>query len=94
VSSVRTSVGGAAVRVRGQLRRRQERYVVCPVDGFLFRPLYTSGVCPLCGATPGPEEPPPLPYLVRFDRFRTGVFALALVSAVMSALVLYTYFTH
>jgi hypothetical protein len=80
-----------SVAIRSPIRRRPESYVVCPQDGFSFRPLYTGGKCPLCGeAAPGGE--PSLPWLLRVDRFWLGLAALALASLAMMALVLFTYF--
>ena len=79
------------VAIRSPIRRRPDVYFVCPQDGFSFRPLYTGGKCPLCGAAaPGGE--PPLPLLLRIDRFWLGLLALALSSLGMMTLVLFMYF--
>lgn len=82
-----------AVRLRGlgAGRRRGDQYVLCPEDGTWFRPLYTDGMCPLCGE-PIAEEPS-LPLLMRLDSVLTGLVALGVVSVAMSAVVLYTYFS-
>lgn len=80
-----------SVALRSPIRRRQDHYVLCPEDGSWFRPLYTEGKCPLCGvAAPGGE--PPLPLLLRVDRFWLGMAALVLCSLAMAALVLFMYF--
>ena len=66
-------------------------YALCAEDRFWFRPAYTDGKCPLCGAfAPGGE--PPLPLLLRIDRFSLGLGVFAIVTLVMSVLVLYMYF--
>lgn len=80
-----------SVAVRSFVGRRRDHYVLCPTDGFSFRPLYTDGKCPLCGeAAPGGE--PSLPLLLRLDRFWLGMAALVLSSLAMAALVLFMYF--
>ena len=89
-------VSSTAVRMRGLGRglglRRGDQYVLCPVDGAWFRPLYTDGMCPLCGE-PIAEEALGLPLPMRIDGFALGMGALVLSSLAMCALVLYTYFT-
>jgi hypothetical protein len=89
-------VSSVAVRLRGLGRglghRRGDEYVLCPEDGTWFRPMYTDGMCPLCGQ-PIAEEGRGLPLLMRLDGFAMGVGALALASLGMCALVLYAYFT-
>jgi hypothetical protein len=82
----------SAVATRLRPRPRADEYVLCPEDGSWFRPLYTDGVCPLCGE-PAAEEGEGLPYLLRLDGFRIGILALVIASLGMSALVLYTYFS-
>jgi hypothetical protein len=90
VSTVARAVSGAAERLHARPRERDE-YVLCSEDGYWFRPAYTSGKCPLCGAVaPGGAPLPPL--LVRMDRSWLGVALFALVSLCMSALVLVMYF--
>jgi hypothetical protein len=80
-----------SVAIRSPIRRRHDRYALCPEDGFWFRPLYTGGKCPLCGeAAPGGE--PSLPLLLRIDRFWLGMVALTLCSLAMATLVLIMYF--
>jgi len=74
-----------------RLRPHRDEYVLCPEDGAWFRPLYTDGMCPLCGE-PVAEEERGLPLLLRLDGFRIGVGALVISSLGMCALVLYTYF--
>jgi hypothetical protein len=74
-----------------RFRARGDQYVLCPEDRFWFRPLYTGGKCPLCGETVA-EGAPPLPLLLRLDRYWLGIAVLALASAGMTALVLWTYF--
>lgn len=83
-------VSAVATRMRGRLRGRDDRYAICPEDGFWYRPVYTDGKCPLCGE-PAPGDAPSLPLSLRLDRFGLGLAALILVSAGMSALVLYMY---
>jgi hypothetical protein len=79
------------VAIRSPIRRREDRYALCPEDGFWFRPLYTGGKCPLCGE-PAPGGEPPLPLLLRIDRFWLGMAALTLCSLAMATLVLLMYF--
>lgn len=93
MSTVLKSPKDAAGRVRGRLRERPADYAFCAKDNFFFRPVYTGGVCPLCGE-PVAEESRPLPALMRFDRFRFGMALLALVSVGMSTLVLVMYFVR
>ncbi|MGH3009003.1 MAG: hypothetical protein ACRDLM_06300 [Gaiellaceae bacterium] len=85
------STRGAAGRLLAPLRGRGDSYAVCPEDGFWFRPLYTSGKCPLCGEKVS-SGAPRLPLLLRADRFFLAMGALALVSLVMCGLVLYLFF--
>ena len=66
-------------------------YVLCPTDGFWFRPAYTEGKCPLCGEVAAGGGPPP-PLVARIDRLSLGMTAVALVSLAMTALVLFMYF--
>ena len=82
----------SAVATRLRPRPRGEQYVLCPEDGTWFRPLYTDGMCPLCGE-PVAEEEPGLPLLMRVDGVRAGVVALGITSLCMTVLVLYTYFS-
>lgn len=82
----------SAVATRLRLRPRGEQYVLCPEDGTWFRPLYTDGLCPLCGE-PVAEEGARLPLAMRADGFLLGMAALAVVSVVMCAVVLYAYFS-
>ena len=91
MSSVGRAVSGAADRLLARPRGRRDGYVFCPEDGFWFRPTYTEGKCPLCGEV-APGGGPPLPLLVRIDRFLLGMSVLALVSLGTSALVLFMYF--
>ena len=91
MSSVGRAVSGAAGRLLARPRERRDGYAFCPEDGYWFRPGYTAGRCPLCGAVaPGGAPPPPL--LVRMDRSWLGVALFTLVSLGMSALVLFMYF--
>jgi hypothetical protein len=91
VTSVARSVGGVAGRLLPRPRERHEGYAFCPEDRFWFRPDYTEGKCPLCGAF-APGGAPPAPWLVRVDRSWLGLAVVALVSVCMSALVLFMYF--
>lgn len=90
VSSVARAASGAAGRFFARPRERHDDYVLCPEDGFWFRPPYTGGTCPLCGKV-APGGAPPLPRLLRIDRFSLVMAALTLVALGMSALVLFTY---
>ena len=91
MSSVGTAVSEAADRLLARPRGRRDDYAFCPGDGFWFRPIYTEGKCPLCGEVP-PGGGPPLPLLLRIDRFMLALAVLALASLGMSALVLFMYF--
>jgi hypothetical protein len=85
-------VSSAVASARGRLRGHRESYAVCPEDGFVFRPLYTDGRCPLCGEEAIEDGSSRLPLLVRFDRFRLGLALLILASLAMCILVLVMYF--
>ena len=91
MSSVATTVRGAADRLFARPRERRDGYALCAEDGFWFRPSYTEGKCPLCGKV-APGGAPPLPLLRRFDRSLLGVAALTLESLGMLALVMFMYF--
>jgi hypothetical protein len=80
-----------AVHLPARLKRQRGGYAICPEDGFWFRPLYTGGTCPLCGASVA-NGSPRLPLIVRADRFWLGMAMLTLVSVGMSTLVLLMYF--
>jgi hypothetical protein len=90
-----TSIGGAVSRAAGRLRARpdgpRDGYAFCPEDRFWFRPAYTEGKCPLCGAV-APGGAPPLPLVRRIDRSWLGMAGLALESLAMLTLVLFMYF--
>lgn len=91
MSTVGRAVSGAAGRLLARPRDGHDEYAFCAEDGYWFRPAYTSGRCPHCGAVaPGGAPPPPL--LVRMDRSWLGVALFALVSLAMSVLVLFMYF--
>ena len=81
----------AAGRLRPRPRERHEGYVACANDGFLFRPAYTEGKCPLCGEV-APGGAPPLSRWRQMDRSWLGLAGLALESFAMLALVLAMYF--
>ena len=91
MSSVGRTVSGTAGRLLARPRDRRDGYVLCPNDGFWFRPSYTEGKCPLCGEV-APGGAPPLPLLLRSDRSWLGLAGLALESLVMLGLVLFMYF--
>ena len=91
MSSVGDSVSGAVSRLLTRPHERRDGYVLCAEDGFWFRPSYTEGRCPLCGAV-APGGVPPVPMMRRMDRSWLGVAVLALESLVMLALVLFMYF--
>jgi hypothetical protein len=91
VISVARTVSGAAGRLLARPRERRDDYAFCPEDSFWFRPTYTEGKCPLCGAVAAGGAPP-LPRLRRVDRSWLGMAGLALESLGMLALVLFMYF--
>ena len=91
MSSVGRTVSGTAGRLLARPRDRRDGYVLCPNDGFWFRPSYTEGKCPLCGEV-APGGAPQLPLLLRSDRSWLGLAGLALESLVMLGLVLFMYF--
>ena len=82
---------GAVGRLRARSQERRDDYAFCPHDHFWFRPSYTEGKCPLCGAAAIGGAPPP-PLWRRTDRPWLGVTALTLESLGMLALVLFMYF--
>jgi hypothetical protein len=84
-------VSGAAGRVLARPDGRLDGYAFCPEDSFWFRPTYTEGKCPLCGAV-APGGVPPLSLLRRMDRSWLGLAGLALESLAMLGLVLFMYF--
>ena len=92
MSTVGRAVTGATGRLLARPRERGDEYAFCSEDGYWFRPAYTSGKCPLCGAVAAGGAPPP-PLLVRMDRSWLGVAAFTLVSLAMSLLVLVMYFS-
>ena len=69
----------------------RDEFAFCPEDQYWFRPAYTGGKCPLCGAV-APGGAPPAPLLVRMDRSWLGVALFTFWSLSMSALVLFMYF--
>jgi hypothetical protein len=85
---VMSSVGRVAARLGAQPKDRTAGYAFCAKDEYWFRPAYTEGKCPLCGAVP--EEATPMP--LGMDRSWYGTAVLALESLVMVALVLVLYF--
>ena len=91
MSSVGRTVSGATGRLLGRPRERRDGYAFCAKDGFWFRPSYTEGKCPLCGAL-APGGATALPLSRRIDRSWLGVAGLALESLGMLALVLFMYF--
>jgi hypothetical protein len=91
VSSVGRTVGGAAGRLLARPQDRHDGYAFCSEDRFWFRPAYTEGKCPLCGAL-APGGAPPVPLLRRIDRSWLGMAGLALESLAMLALVVFMYF--
>lgn len=91
MSAVGRTMAGVAGRLLARPRADADGYALCPVDGFRFRPAYTDGICPLCGEV-APGGAPPLPLLVRIDRFWLGMATLTLVSFGMLALVLAMFF--
>lgn len=68
-----------------------EDYAFCREDGFWFRPAYTEGKCPLCGAV-APGGAPPLPRWLQLDRSWLGLGVLALESIAMLTLVLFMFY--
>src|SRR5439155_17973299 len=53
-------------------RHHADVRVECPRDRLTFRPVYTDGVCPLCGWRPPDVDATP-PLSVRIDRFWLAV---------------------
>lgn len=92
MSAVAETVSRAAERLRPRPRERTDDYAFCAEDNYWFRPAYTAGKCPLCGAV-APGGAPPAPLLVRMDRSWFGVGAFVLLSVGMSILVLVMYFS-
>jgi hypothetical protein len=72
-------------------RQRSDGFALCSVDRFWFRPAYTDGKCPLCGAFAAGGTPE-LSAWARIDRISLGlgVLALALVAMLIVVLVAYT----
>jgi hypothetical protein len=91
VSSVGRVVSSAAGRLRARPQADRAGYAFCATDNFWFRPAYTDGRCPLCGAV-APGGVPPLPLSRRLDRSWLGIAGLALESLAMLILVLFMYF--
>ena len=91
MSTVGRAVSGTAGRLLARPRRRVDDYAFCSDDRYWFRPSYTGGKCPLCGAVALGGAPPP-PLFVRMDRSWIGLALFTLVSLGMSALVLFMYF--
>ncbi|HET8892744.1 MAG TPA: hypothetical protein VFM96_01420 [Gaiellaceae bacterium] len=88
---VAQAVSRTAGRLLARPRGRVDEYAFCAEDRYWFRPAYTKGKCPLCGAVaPGGGPAPPL--LVRMDRSWIGLALFTFVSVGMSALVLFMYF--
>jgi hypothetical protein len=82
---------GAIARVLARPDAHGYDYVFCVEDRFWFRPAYTEGKCPLCGAV-APGDSSALPLWRRMDRSWFGLAALTLESLGMLALVLFMYF--
>jgi hypothetical protein len=61
----------------------------CPVDDWDFRPLYTDGVCPLCGWAP--EGAVRSFQRQTIDWFWPAVGAMAVASGLMAILVILAY---
>jgi hypothetical protein len=91
VRRIGRALSGAAGRLLARHPEGRDGYTLCRDDGFWFRPAYTEGKCPLCGAV-APGGAPPAPLLVRIDRSWLGAAGLALESLGMLALVLFMYF--
>lgn len=84
-------VSGAADRLRARPDEHREGYAFCADDNFRFRPAYTNGRCPLCGAV-APGGAPPARRARLAERSWLGLAGLALESLVMLTLVLVMYF--
>jgi hypothetical protein len=82
---------GAVERLRARPPKGHDGYALCAEDGFWFRPAYTDGRCPLCGAVAAGGVPP-LPLSRRLDRSWLGIAGLALESLAMLVLVLFMFF--
>ena len=85
-------MSSVARRLLPRPREEHHGYAFCADDNFWFRPAYTDGKCPLCGAAAAGGAPPP-PLLRRLgDRSWFGLAGLALESFAMLTLVLFMYF--
>jgi hypothetical protein len=91
MSGVQRAVSGAVDRLRARPHGRREDYAFCPEDRYWFRPAYTEGKCPLCGAA-APGGAAALPLLRRMDRSWLGLAGLLLESVAMLTLVLFMYY--
>lgn len=85
------SISSTARRLIARPQERRDGYAFCADDNFWFRPSYTEGRCPLCGAVAAGGAPP-APRMRRLDRSMLGVAGLAVESLVMLSLVLLMYF--
>lgn len=91
MNSIGKSMSEAVARLRARPQQRREGYAFCPHDQFWFRPSYTEGKCPLCGAV-APGGAPPASRWQRMDRSWFGLAGLVLESVAMLILVLFMYY--
>ena len=80
----------AAADALAEPRERSDGFAFCSVDRFWFRPAYTDGKCPLCGAFAAGGTPE-LSGWARLDRVSLGlgVLGLALLATLIAVLVTY-----
>ena len=67
--------------------------LLCPVDGVLFRPYYTDGVCPVCMWAP-PGAAIESPWWQRLDPVLTAFAATLGVSVIMVMVVLVVFLNN
>lgn len=90
VTATLRSFADAVSRALGRARGRgadRHAQAICPVDSWAFTPLYTDGVCPLCGWTPEGytyAAPPLTPY----ERYWGAMGGIAALSTVMCVAVI------
>jgi len=91
VSTIGKTVREAAGRLRARPQQQRDGYAFCAADSFWFRPAYTDGRCPLCGAVAAGGAPPVRRRLL-MDRSWLGLAGLVLESVAMLVLVLFMYY--
>lgn len=90
--TISDSLRRLAAAVLGWRARRADARAkaICPVDDRAFTPLYSNGVCPLCGWAPdGYTYRAPL--FAPYDRYWGAIAGIAAISAVMCIAVVIAY---